>query len=171
MFVPIGWTLSFRLGLKHTWLFAEGVTHFFSYACPISSFCLFLWRSGASVSRYERSPGTHGFTSFWIRHLARTSHSLSEDDGQVVEMAVAVSCGWEDTLRHVAGVSELALFAWERGQIWRLTKSPSAVLPYGKMDNLMKGSLAACAKQAYIQHKWPVSAEHFLTAYPADIFK
>lgn len=96
---------------------------------------------------------------------------LSEVDGQVVEMPLAVGCGLEDTLLHVAGVSELALFAWERGQIWWLIKSQSAILPYGKMDNLMKGSLAAYAKQAYIQHKWLISAEPFLKTYPADIFK
>lgn len=35
----------------------------------------------------------------------------------------------------------------------------------------MKGSLAVHAKQAYTQHKWPIAAEHFLTTYPADIFK
>ena len=86
-------------------------------------------------------------------------------------MALAVGCGLEDTLLHIAGVSKLALFASETGQIWWLIKSQSAVFPYGKMDNLMKGSLAAYAKQAYIQHKWPISAEHFLTTYPADIFK
>lgn len=47
----------------------------------------------------------------------------------------------------------------------------SALLPYGMVDNLMKGSLAVHAKQAYTQHKWPIAAEHFLTTYPADIFK
>jgi len=84
---------------------------------------------------------------------------------------MAVVCGLQDTLRHVAGFSKLSLFTWVKGQILRLVKSQSAVLPYGKMDNLMKGSLAVYAKQVYIQHKWPISAEHFLTTYSADTFK
>lgn len=53
-----------------------------------------------------------------------------------------LSRGLEDTLLHVAGVSQAALFAWGRRQIWWLIKSQSAVLPYGKKDNLMKGGLA-----------------------------
>lgn len=77
-------------------------------------------------------------------------------------MALAMSCGLEDALLAIAGVSKWAQFAWERGQIRWLIKSQSAVLPYGKMDNSMKGSLAVCAKQSYTQHKWPISAEYFL---------
>lgn len=163
--------LSFGLGIERTWLFTEGVTHLFHYAFPHFKLLLIPLAGGASISLYERFPSIHVFTSFWIIHLACASHPLSEDDGQVVKMALAVSCGLEDTLRCVAGVSELAPFAWERGQIWQLIKSQSAVLPYGKMDNLMKGSLAAYAKQGDIQHKWPISAERFLTTYPADIYK
>lgn len=123
--------------------------------------------TGASICFYEMFPCI--LCSYNIE-----SFSLCfppQDDGQAVKMALALGCGLEDTLLHTAGVSYLPLFSWQRGQIWWLIKRQSAVLPCGKMDNVMKGSLAVYAKQANMQHKWPIASEHFLTAYPADIFK
>lgn len=179
--VSIRWALNLRLRIKHAWLTTEEVTHLCSYTFLFQAFtysfcdwskCLPL---GAGIRWSLRSFPTQTFLWFFM------TDSLCYICVHVILNYIFILCfppfiRWWSSCpngfgcglwfrRHIFSHCRCpltGLFACEKGRIWCLINSQSAVLPYGMVNNLMKGSLAVHANKPTHSRSGPLLQNIFL---------